>query len=91
MVKCHLKGKQWGHDNGSYRCTLRPSIRCKLCNLTVCFMHSIPCDNVRICDLCVSSLPIKTVDDMIGKGYFSDETIRRIERIYLTTTKACKQ
>ena len=90
MVKCHLKGMRWGY-NGLYHCALRSSTHCKLCDLPVCTMHSMPYDNRRICELCMSSLPEKTDGDMIGKDYFIVGTIKRIDHIYLTKTKTCKQ
>ena len=95
MTECYLKGKPWTLSGTSY-CYIFIDRYCKICNLPICNTHSLPFGSPvgieRICDSCTAlRLPDKTDGDMVGKDYFTDSTIRRAERLYLTTTKACKQ
>ena len=90
MSECYLEGMQWGIYPESFHCIPRPSGSCKICGSHVCIMHSVDCCGL-ICEPCVLSLPEKTNGDILGKDWFENKTIKRIERNYLTTTKACKQ
>ena len=91
MTGCHLKGMPWTLYGDSH-CDILLASSCKICDLPMCNIHSLPYSDKRICEACIAlSLPYKTDGDIIGKDSFSDETIRRVERLYLTNTKACKQ
>ena len=91
MSGCHLKGKPWTLSGVSH-CGVFLKLPCKICDSPICYTHSMVHSDGLICESCIAlCLPDKTDSNLIGKDYFSEKTIRRVERIYLTTTKACKQ
>ena len=82
ISKCYLKGMSWRGSSASVCDTKFYELLCEKCDEYVCFNHSNSSKFMTyICDQCIATTANSQPSDVIEDA----------KRIYLTTTKVCRQ